>query len=116
GEVFRVVDRSLQVDGTGYVFDPDPLSVAHATYGAAGYTDAADVTSAQLDAARASRTLPSITDLGGGTFKLQGPYAEVVDSELPSKGLFTQAGSTFNFDRAADAFEAVNAYYHIDKI
>jgi hypothetical protein len=116
GEVFRVEDRSLHVDGTGYVFDPDPLSAAHTSYGAAGFSDGADATTPQLDAARVSRTLPSLTDLGGGTFKLQGPYAEVVDSEAPFKGLFTQAGSTFNFDRSQDAFEAVNAYYHIDQI
>lgn len=116
GEVFRVVDRSLNVDGTGYVFDPDPLSTAHATYGDAGFSDDADATTPQLDAARASRTLKDITDLGGGTFKLQGPYAEVVDSESPFKGLFAQSGSTFNFDRSQDTFEAVNAYYHIDQI
>lgn len=116
GVVFRVVDRALYVNGTGYVYDPDPLSQGHATYGDAGYTDGSDVTTAQLDATRSSKTLLDITDLGGGTFKLQGPYAEVVDFEAPNKGLFTQAGSTFNFDRAADAFEAVNCYYHIDQI
>ena len=116
GEAFRVADRSLRVDGAGYVFDPDPLSAAHATYGGAGYTDGADATTAQLDAARASRTLPDLTDLGGGTYKLQGPYATIVDTEAPLKGLFTQAGTTFNFDRSQDGFEAVNAYYHIDRI
>jgi subtilisin-like proprotein convertase family protein len=116
GVVFRAVDRALNASGTGYVFDPDPLSSAHVLYDAPGYTDGADVTTAQLDAARVSRTLLDITDLGGGTFKLQGPYAEIIDSEAPFKGLFTQAGSTFNFDRAADAFEAVNTYYHIDQI
>jgi len=116
GEIFRVVDQACYADGTGLVFDPDPLSSSHASYGDAGFVDGNDATTAQLDAARVSRTLPSITDLGGGTFKLQGPYAEVVDFEAPSKGLFTQAGSTFNFDRSADAFEAVNCYYHIDRI
>jgi hypothetical protein len=116
GEIFRVEDRSLHVDGSGYVFDPDPLSAAHATYGSPGFSDGGDLTTPQLDAARVSRTLPGITDLGGGTFKLSGPYAEVIDSESPFKGLFTQAGSTFNFDRSQDAFEAVNTYYHIDQI
>jgi len=115
GEVFQVVDRSLNVDGTGYVFDPDPLSTAHATYGDPGFTDGADATTPQLDAARVSRTLKDLANRAG-RFKLQGPYAEVVDSESPFKGLFIQFGSTFNFDRSQDAFEAVNAYYHIDQM
>jgi subtilisin-like proprotein convertase family protein len=115
GEIFRVVNNALHANGTGFVFDPDPLGTAHVFYGAP-YNDAADATNASLDAARSSRTLLDITDLGGGTFKLQGPYAEITDFEAPLKGLFTQAGSTFNFDRSADAFEAVNTYYHVDHV
>jgi subtilisin-like proprotein convertase family protein len=116
GEIVRVADTALYVDGSGFVFDPDPLSTALATYGSAGYVDGSDATTAQLDAARATRTLLDITDLGGGTYKLQGPYATIVDVEAPLKGLFTQAGTTFNFNRAADAFEAVHTYYHVDQI
>ncbi len=116
GEVFRAVDRALYVNGSGQVFDPDPLGAAHATYGSPGYVDGADVTTPQLDAARATRTLLDVTDIGGGTIKLQGPYAEIVDFEAPFKGLFTQVGGTFNFDRAQDGFEAVNTYFHIDHI
>ena len=116
GTVFRAVDRAVYVDGSGFVFDPDPLGTAHATYGTPGYSDAGDLTTPQLDAARSTRTLPDLTDIGGGTFKLQGPYATIVDTESPFKGLFTQPGTTFNFDRAADAFEAVNCYYHVDQI
>jgi subtilisin-like proprotein convertase family protein len=116
GTVFRAVDRACSATGTGYVFDPDALSAAHALYGAAGFVDGSDVTTPQLDAARSSRTLQDITDLGGGNFELKGPYAEIVDSESPFKGLFTQAGSTFNYDRSQDNFEAVNTYYHIDQI
>ncbi|MGH2651683.1 MAG: hypothetical protein ACRDHK_10785, partial [Actinomycetota bacterium] len=116
GEVFHAVDRALYVDGSGYVFDPDPLGAGHATYGDPGYGDGSDATTTQLDAARATRTLLGLTDIGGGTIKLQGPYAQIVDSESPFKGLFTQSGTTFNFDRAQDAFEATNAYFHIDRI
>ena len=116
GEIVRLENRAFHVNGTGFVFDPDPLGTAHATYGQTGYTDGADASTPQLNAARSSRTLLDITDLGGGTFKLQGPYAVVVDTESPFNGLFTQAGSTFNFDRTNDAFEAVNCYYHVDHI
>jgi subtilisin-like proprotein convertase family protein len=115
GDVFRVEDLALDLNGTGFVFDPDPLSSGHATYNDPGYTDGNDVTTPQLDAQRASRTLLDITDIGGGTIKLQGPWAEVTDFEAPNKGLFTQVGTTFNFDRAADNFEAVLCYFHIDQ-
>jgi subtilisin-like proprotein convertase family protein len=116
GEVFGVIDRALYVNGSGYVFDPDPLGTGHATYGSPGYSDGADATTAELDAARATRTLLDLTDTGGGTIKLQGTYAEIVDTESPFKGLFTQVGTTFEFDRAQDAFEAVTTYFHIDQI
>ena len=116
GEIFRVLDHSCHANGSGFTFDPDPLATAQATYGQTGYTDGNDAATTQLNAARTSVTLNDITDLGGGVWKLQGPYAQVVDSESPFKGLFTQASTTFNFDRAADNFEAVNCYYHIDHV
>jgi len=115
-EIFQLEDISLDLNGTGFVFDPDPLSSTHSIYGSPGYIDNSDATSAQLDAARASRTLLDITDTGGGVYKLQGPYAQVVDTESPFKGLFTQPSTSFNFNRFDDNFEAVNCYYHIDNI
>lgn len=113
GEIFRVLDEACRLDGAGFVFDADPLSSAHVTYNTAGYTDGSDATTAQLDAQRVSVALRDIT-LNAGTYSLVGPYARIVDTESPFKGLFTQASSTFNFNRAADNFEAVNCYYHID--
>jgi hypothetical protein len=38
----------------------------------------------------------------------------MVDWDSPFKGTFSQATSTFNFNRFDDAFEVVNTYYHID--
>lgn len=106
--------QSFMVNGTGNVFDPDPLSTAGQTYGTGGLTDAGDADSADLTAQVRSRTLLDITDTGG-TFSLVGPYASIVDFESPFKGTFSQASSTFAFTRNADNFEAVNVYYHIDK-
>jgi zinc metalloprotease ZmpB len=102
----------IQVNGTGNVFDPDPLTTATAAYGGS-YVDGSDANAAVLTAQLKNVTLPDITLLAG-TYSLVGPYAQVRDFEAPSKGLFTQASATFNFDRNADAFEAVNTYYHID--
>lgn len=102
----------ITVSGTGNVFDPDPLTTALAAYGGS-YVDGSDANAAVLTAELKSVTLPDIT-LSAGTYSLVGPYAEIRDFEAPNKGLFTQASSAFAFDRNADAFEAVNTYYHID--
>lgn len=101
------------VNGTGNVFDPDPLTTAHAAYGGS-YVDGTDANAAVLTAQLKSVTLLDITQ-SAGVFSLVGPYAAVADFEAPNKGLFTQATSTFAFDRAADNFEAVNTYYLIDQ-
>jgi Fungalysin/Thermolysin Propeptide Motif len=101
------------VNGNGNTFDADPLSSAGVIYGGA-YVDGSDANAAVLTAQLANRTLLSI-DFTGGIHTLRGPYAYIVDHEAPFKGLFTQASSTFNFDRNADGFEAVNTYYFVDK-
>ena len=126
GEIISAMDKAFYskekdkhpnqktvVNGTGNVFNPDPLSFANVAY-AGNYVDNGDATNAQLDAATLSVTLLDI-DLTAGTHKLKGPYAEIQDFEAPNKGLFTQATSTFNFNRFDDAFEAVNCYFIIDQ-
>ncbi|MEM7483333.1 MAG: peptidase [Acidobacteriota bacterium] len=118
GEIFRVQDKmayggSTSVDGTGDVFEPDPLTSATATYGDTGYVDGNDADTAQLLAEIFSRTLQDIT-LDSGTHSLVGPWAEITDWASPFKGLFTQASSDFAFTREQDGFEAANTYFHID--
>ena len=49
----------MKVDGTGMVFDPDPLSVSGQTYGG-NFSDNNDATNAELDAARSSVVLRDI--------------------------------------------------------
>lgn len=98
--------------GTGFVFDPDPLSSNMVAYGG-GYVDNGDVASAELDAARVSVTLNDIEEVGG-VYTLRGPYAEIVDFDAPTTGLFSQNSSTFNFNREDQGFEPVSCYYHID--
>lgn len=106
--------ESFLVNGNGNVFNPDPLSTATVAYGGV-YGDANDAANAQLNAELVNVTLLDITNTGG-TFSLVGPFAEITDFETPNKGLFSQASSTFNFNRSDDGFEAVNTYYHIDTI
>lgn len=106
--------NQLMVNGVGNVFDPDPLTTSTQPYGGT-YVDGGDANAAVLTAELKNRNLLDIT-FSGGMHSLVGPWAEVVDFEAPSKGLFIQASSTFNFDRTDDAFEAVNCYYHIDAV
>ena len=101
------------VSGTALVYNPDPLSTAQATY-TGNYVDNNDATNASLDAARTSVILPEI-DLTSGVYKLKSSYVEIKDFESPAKGLFTQATSDFSYNRNQDNFEAVNAFYHLDK-
>ncbi len=101
------------VNGTGSTFDPDPLSSSGQAY-AGQYVDGSDASNATLQAQVFSRTLNSIT-LNAGVHSLVGPYAQIMDFEAPSKGLFTQASSAFTFDRSQDGFEAVMTYYELDK-
>ncbi|OUR94741.1 hypothetical protein A9Q87_03665 [Flavobacteriales bacterium 34_180_T64] len=102
----------VPVDGTGFVFNPDPLSSNTVGYGG-GYVDGGDAATTQLNNARVSVTLRDI-DLTGGVYKLEGPRAEIVDFDTPNTGLFTQASPDFSFTRQDQGFEAVNCYFHID--
>ncbi|GJM09800.1 MAG: thermolysin metallopeptidase [Lysobacteraceae bacterium] len=114
GELVQVRDLALYapVNGSGKVFDPDPLAPGNDVYGG-NFVDGSDATNTDLDNARFDKTLFDI-DLTAGTHALSGPYAQIVDSESPNRGLFSQASSTFDFTRQQNGFEAVNCYYHID--
>jgi hypothetical protein len=126
GALFRVEDLScyreqeqplVPVNGTATVFAPDPLSSSGGTvYGTGGFVDPGgnDADTADLTGQLASVALLDI-DLTGGTHTLRGPFAEIVDTESPFKGLFTQASSAFNSTRSPDVFESANTYYHIDR-
>ena len=123
GEIFRVEDKACyfhpvgddpqMVNGTGYVFDPDPITHARTTYGSTGFLDNNDADSDSLTAHRELRTLFDIS-FEGGVYLLKGPWAEIRDFESPSTGLHTNPTSDFFFTRLHDTFEAVNTYFHID--
>jgi len=90
-----------------------PLSSALATYGDPGFTDGNDADTPELTGETFAMVLPDITELGG-TFSLEGPYADITDFDSPYKGEFSQSSSTWDVTRSNDAFEAVNGYHHID--
>jgi len=99
----------------GYVFDPDPIATSDANYGDRGFIDDGDKNSPQLQAQLIDVALEEIT-FDGNQYYLKGPWVEIVDTEFPKKGLFKQPSPDFYFSRDDDGFEAVNCYYHVDKI
>lgn len=134
GELLRVADRAtyhrrpdgpptalptvethplFMADGAAYAFVPDPLTRAGVTYGTPGYVDGNDATTPELDAARTEVVLRDLT-YTDGRYRLVGPWAEIREIESPSTGLFDQDSDSWKVTRDQQAFEAVNAYYHID--
>jgi len=114
GQIIDLFDISQNANGNGNIFDPDPLTTSGSSYGIGGFVDNSDATNSDLEGEMINVTLLDI-DLSSGTYTLNGPWASIVDFELPSKGLFSQASPNFNFNRENDGFEAVMCYYHIDQ-
>lgn len=104
----------------GNVYDPDPLSVANATYDfdvncPTGFCDNDDSDSTELTAQLRERPLCGIKNENGTLYSLTGPYAQIVDVEEPFNGLFEQSSDDFRYTRGQDVFEAVNCYFHLDQ-
>ncbi len=95
---------SKNADGTGNVFDPNPVVALRNE----SLRDKADADQAVLDPAYKRATLQR---LGAGP-TLSGKYATVVRAR---NGLATSANHQFVYTRHDDRFEQVNAYYGIDK-
>jgi len=95
---------------TAYVFRPDPLTTAHKAYGG-DYSDHNDSTNAALDN---ERKLVSITVLDSNDiFYLQNSFCVISDFAPPFKPVVSDSTPAFLYNRSDDAFEDVNAYYHI---
>ncbi|MGA9117428.1 MAG: FlgD immunoglobulin-like domain containing protein [Bacteroidota bacterium] len=120
GMVLSVRDLFVRFGGwTGsapaYVFLPDPLSRARAMYGSPGFLDGADADTDSLDACRVEVVLDSLRTLDGTSF-LEGPHCRVADIEPPFDSAYTGRGPAgFRFRRSDQAFEAVNAFFHVTR-
>ncbi len=105
---------SSTVDGTGYVFNPNPLATSGQFYNATGYTDNNDATSTQLNAQRKLVTLRDITS-SSGTYYLTGPYVTIDDWDTPFIPVVTASHpDSFRFSRNQVGFEDVTVYFHMD--
>ncbi|MDP9959875.1 T9SS type A sorting domain-containing protein [Chryseobacterium lathyri] len=104
---------SFKAAGSGYVFDPDPLSKTGSVYGG-NFADNNDATNANLDNARTLVTLSDI-EFASNVYKLKNAYVEIRNISAPNTTLFTQATNQFLFNRSELGFEAVNVFWHVDK-
>lgn len=106
GSVLETRDLLRYADGTGLVFDPNPV----ASTGNTSLYDANDATSAVLDAARVRVVLPRLD----GSGYLRGDW---VDSRPASESNRVKSPDlVFDFDRSQDGFEETMAYFHIDRV
>lgn len=121
GQVLEQKDLLFQVNGQGFVFDPNPVVTAHnntlrdpgATAGTCGFSGTAVAT---IDAQRVTRTLKDIK-LDGAVHKLEGPFAKLRNFSAPAPALPAEASANnFKYSVSDPRFEAVNVYYHIDTI
>jgi len=119
GDVLEKRDLIAYIDGSGLVFDPNPVVMSNnntlrdpdATSGTCGFAGTARAT---IDTQRVARALRDIT-LSSGKFKLEGPFVRIRNFAAPVSTLPAEASATnFNYSTADDRFEATNVYYHVD--
>jgi Zn-dependent metalloprotease len=102
GSVLKVERPIKHIDGTGKVFDPNPVADLQAPK----LVDHSDRNSAVPDVAYHNVRL---SNLDGSGF-LSGDFAKIVD---PRNRQARSATNTFVYLRADDFFEQVMSYYHI---
>jgi len=120
GEILNIADQfvmhvdSIYVQGSAYVYNPDPLSKARRMYNSPGFADGNDATTDSLNAYRTLVTLEIVT-YEDGVYKLKGPHCNVTDIESPADPPFYCAATPHDFlySRDQQEFEAVNVYYHV---
>lgn len=116
GSIIWIHDMTVHFDGSGKVFEPDPLTTAQHYYGSDGFEDNNDQDHVALNNQRITVTLKDI-EKDGPTYRLNGPYVSIVDEPLfpPLIPPATSNDGNFNYSRSQDGFEDVMVYYHVDK-
>lgn len=114
-EIFGLEDNRRYANDSavsGYVYLPDPLSTANVNYGG-NYTDINDGTNASLNAQRVLRNFTATYD--NGVFKLENADIKIDEFSSPIVNPITSTSPFFNYTRDNDAFEDVNAFYHLSE-
>lgn len=115
---FQSSSPRSRATGSGFVFDPDPLTTSGALYGAP-YVDNEDIDIPEVNAQRVEVDLLDIEQNNDGQYHLTGPYVQIVSESSSGSSIYQPpvepTPDAFRYTRSNDFFEAVNAYYHIDK-
>ena len=111
GEIAHLEDGARYATATGRVFYPNPV----VTLQDMSLLDMNDTDQGSVfNDAYETVTLQGV-EFSQGTYKLRGPYVEVVDLSDPAIDPPEPADSLFLFTRSQEAFEAVLGYYHVDR-
>lgn len=109
GKILELKSNVMNVDGTGRIFNPDPLSASHNKYGNNGITDNNNSNNPVFEPFYTIVNLPGITQ-NGNVYSLVGDHAKISNPNL-----YTSNSPFFDFKRHQDGFEAVMCYYFLDK-
>lgn len=97
-----------KVNGTGLVFDPDPVTALRDT----GLSNTSSASS--FDNAYVTVTLSDISQTSG-VYRLDGPWARIADFEQPNTAPSTTTTGNWTARRGNNAFNDVMSYFHIDR-
>lgn len=102
-----VTPMASGINGTGFVFDPDPRTATN--------NEALTDTSAAsaFEAAYSTKSLRDLT-VTSGVYKLTGPYVNIKNIESPATAPSTTTNGIWTAKRGNNAFDDTNVYYHID--
>jgi hypothetical protein len=108
GLTAQVATVASGINGSGYVFDPDPRTTLN--------TDALTDTSpaSAFEPAYFNKPLLDITATGG-VYSLSGPYVNIKDIEAPNTAPSTTTTGNWTAKRGSDAFDDTNVYFQLDQ-
>ncbi len=94
--------------GKAKVFDPDPKTEM-------GNTTITDTSPASdFDAAYVQRILPEVS-VAGGVYRLEGPWARIIDFDPPTAVPTTSRDGNWNYVRGKGGFTDSMTYFHLDQ-
>ena len=96
------------INGTGFVFDPDPRQTLN------NETLVDTSPASAFEAAYLSKPLNDLT-VTGGVYNLSGPYVNLKNIESPATGPSTTTNGIWTAKRGNNAFDDTNVYYHLDQ-
>jgi hypothetical protein len=108
GTISAMAVTASGINGSGYVFDPDPRTALNSE----SPTDTSSA--ATFDPAYSNKTLRDLT-VTSGVYKLTGPYVNIKNIEAPNTAPSTTTNGVWTAKRGNNAFDDTNVYFHLDQ-